>query len=147
MRILITTFRVRGDVQPYLALAVGLQGAGHRVTLATSQSFSQWIAAYGVKTHPVRFNIKRRPTDTLLGGQVQRRLYQLTAEKLAEAMQTAVVDSALRARAAALGEKIRAEEGVARAVEIIARHVGSSKLSRRRASRSSSRSCRSRLKP
>jgi UDP:flavonoid glycosyltransferase YjiC (YdhE family) len=48
---------------------------------------------------------------------------QLTAEKLAEAMQTAVTDSALRARAAALGEKIRAEYGVGRAVEVIERHA------------------------
>ncbi|MBL8046064.1 MAG: glycosyltransferase family 1 protein [Anaerolineales bacterium] len=48
---------------------------------------------------------------------------KLTAEKLAEAINTAINDSALRARAAALGEKIRAEEGVARAVEIIERHA------------------------
>jgi UDP:flavonoid glycosyltransferase YjiC (YdhE family) len=48
MKILISTFGVQGDVQPYLALAVGLQGAGHRVTLATSHSFTDWIQAYGV---------------------------------------------------------------------------------------------------
>jgi UDP:flavonoid glycosyltransferase YjiC (YdhE family) len=47
---------------------------------------------------------------------------QLTAEKLAEAIQIAVTGSALRVRAAALGEKIRAEDGLARAVEIIERH-------------------------
>ena len=48
---------------------------------------------------------------------------KLTAEKLAQAIDAAVNDSALRARAAALGEKIRAENGVARAVEIIERHA------------------------
>jgi UDP:flavonoid glycosyltransferase YjiC (YdhE family) len=48
---------------------------------------------------------------------------QLTAEKLAQAINTAVNDSALRARAAALGEKIRAENGVARAIEVIERHA------------------------
>jgi UDP:flavonoid glycosyltransferase YjiC (YdhE family) len=48
---------------------------------------------------------------------------QLTAEKLAEAINSAVNDSALRARAAALGGKIRAENGVARAVEVIERHA------------------------
>jgi sterol 3beta-glucosyltransferase len=47
----------------------------------------------------------------------------LTAEKLAEAIQVAVTDSDLRARAAALGEKICAEDGVARAIEIIERHA------------------------
>lgn len=58
MRILISTFGVRGDVQPYLALAVGLQGAGHRVTLVTSDSFTQWIEAYGVSTRPTSFNMQ-----------------------------------------------------------------------------------------
>jgi UDP:flavonoid glycosyltransferase YjiC (YdhE family) len=50
-------------------------------------------------------------------------LKQLTAEKLAEAINSAVNDSAMRVRAAALGAKIRAENGVARAVEIIERHT------------------------
>jgi UDP:flavonoid glycosyltransferase YjiC (YdhE family) len=58
MKILISTFGVRGDVQPYLALAVGLQGAGHHVTLATSHNFTEWIQAYGVNTHPTRFNMQ-----------------------------------------------------------------------------------------
>ncbi len=58
MNILISTFGVRGDVQPYLALAVGLQAAGHRVTLATSQNFSGWIESYGVHTHPTSFNFQ-----------------------------------------------------------------------------------------
>ncbi len=48
---------------------------------------------------------------------------QLTAENLAEAIHFAVTDSTLRARAAALGGKIRAEDGVARAIEIIERHA------------------------
>ena len=48
---------------------------------------------------------------------------RLSAEKLAEAIHMAVTDSGLRARAAALGEKVRAEDGVARAVEIIERHA------------------------
>ena len=48
---------------------------------------------------------------------------RLTAEKLAEAIHTTVADSALRARAAAIGESIRAESGVAHAVEVIERHA------------------------
>jgi len=48
---------------------------------------------------------------------------RLTAEKLARAIYTAVTDTAMRARAAAFGEKIRAENGVACAVEIIERHA------------------------
>jgi sterol 3beta-glucosyltransferase len=57
MKILISTFGTRGDVQPYLALAVGLQNAGHHVTLATSYNYTPWIQAYGMKTHPVPFSM------------------------------------------------------------------------------------------
>jgi UDP:flavonoid glycosyltransferase YjiC (YdhE family) len=58
MKILISSFGTRGDVQPYLALAAGLQRAGHQVTLATSATFSEWIHSYGVKTRPTRFNLQ-----------------------------------------------------------------------------------------
>ena len=48
---------------------------------------------------------------------------RLTAEKLAAAIAAAVGDAGMRARAAALGEKIRAENGVANAVALIERHA------------------------
>ena len=44
---------------------------------------------------------------------------KLTAERLAQAIHTAVTDQAMRQRAADLGVKIQAEDGVARAVTII----------------------------
>lgn len=56
MKILISTLGSRGDTQPYLALAVGLQQAGHHVTLVAPHSFVEWIQSYGVNAHPVRFN-------------------------------------------------------------------------------------------
>lgn len=56
MKILISTLGSRGDTQPYLALAVGLQQAGHHVTLVAPRSFIEWIQSYGVNAHPVRFN-------------------------------------------------------------------------------------------
>ncbi|HEY4717533.1 MAG TPA: glycosyltransferase [Anaerolineales bacterium] len=56
MKILISTLGSRGDTQPYLALAVGLQQAGHRVTLVAPRSFIEWIQSCGVNAHPVRFN-------------------------------------------------------------------------------------------
>ncbi len=58
MKILITSFGTRGDVQPYVALAVGLQHAGHQVTLATSYNYTEWIETYGVKVHPTGFNMQ-----------------------------------------------------------------------------------------
>ncbi|MEP7357648.1 MAG: nucleotide disphospho-sugar-binding domain-containing protein, partial [Anaerolineales bacterium] len=50
-------------------------------------------------------------------------LTKLTVNGLAAAIHTAVTDAGLRARAAALGEKIRAEDGVAAAVALIERHA------------------------
>ena len=44
---------------------------------------------------------------------------QLTAERLAEAIRDAVINEGMRKRASDLGAKIRSEEGIARAVEII----------------------------
>ncbi|NLO07143.1 MAG: glycosyltransferase family 1 protein [candidate division WS1 bacterium] len=49
---------------------------------------------------------------------------RLTADRLAAAIEQAVGDEAMRERAASLGERIRAEDGVGRAVEIIRGHFG-----------------------
>ncbi len=49
---------------------------------------------------------------------------KLTAECLAAAIHQAVTDPVMRQRAAALGEKIRAEDGVGQAVKIICQYLG-----------------------
>ncbi|SPC66961.1 related to UDP-glucose:sterol glucosyltransferase [Ustilago sp. UG-2017b] len=38
----------RGDVQPYIALAKGLQADGHRVRIATHAEFGDWIIGHGI---------------------------------------------------------------------------------------------------
>jgi sterol 3beta-glucosyltransferase len=48
MNITILTYGSRGDLQPFLALAVGLQKAGHKVTLTGPQRFSDFAAAFDV---------------------------------------------------------------------------------------------------
>ncbi|MCU0626599.1 MAG: glycosyltransferase [Gemmatimonadaceae bacterium] len=48
MHLVIVTAGSRGDVQPYLALAVAAQQAGLRVTLATHATFADWIASHGI---------------------------------------------------------------------------------------------------
>ncbi|MDZ7629772.1 MAG: glycosyltransferase [Gemmatimonadaceae bacterium] len=48
MHLVIVTSGSRGDVQPYLALALRAMRAGHRVTLATHDTFQPWITAHGV---------------------------------------------------------------------------------------------------
>ncbi|KIY50979.1 UDP-Glycosyltransferase/glycogen phosphorylase [Fistulina hepatica ATCC 64428] len=44
------TIGSRGDVQPYIALAIGLKREGHRVTIVTHKEYKAWIESYGI-TH------------------------------------------------------------------------------------------------
>ena len=48
MHLVIVTSGSRGDVQPYLALAIRAAGAGHRVTLATHAVFEPWVRGFGI---------------------------------------------------------------------------------------------------
>lgn len=49
---------------------------------------------------------------------------QLTAERLADAIKQAISDKEMRRRAAAIGEALRAEDGVANAVALVRQHAG-----------------------
>ena len=51
MKISILTIGSRGDVQPYVALGVGLEGAGHEVTVATSRGFGAFVEGHGLNVH------------------------------------------------------------------------------------------------
>jgi UDP:flavonoid glycosyltransferase YjiC (YdhE family) len=68
MRITILTIGSRGDVQPYLALAVGLQRAGYSVRVASHAIFESLIRGYGVDFALVRFN----PRDVVSHPEVQK---------------------------------------------------------------------------
>jgi UDP:flavonoid glycosyltransferase YjiC (YdhE family) len=62
----------------------------------------------------------RRVYELGVGSQpIPRR--QLTTERLVAAIERVISDTAMRERAARLGERIRAEDGIAQAVEIIER--------------------------
>ena len=85
MHMVIFAFGSRGDVQPYLALAVGLQQAGHRVTLVASHTFAAWIQSFGVGAYPVRFSVqelmqKPEVRAILNSGNMLRQLRMLRAE-------------------------------------------------------------------
>lgn len=53
MRISIQTLGTRGDVQPFLALAIGLAGRGHEVQLAAPAPFEAMVAARGIRFAPL----------------------------------------------------------------------------------------------
>lgn len=53
MKIIIPTIGSRGDVQPYIALSLGLQNSGHTVTLATHPCMRTLVESYGIKFDPI----------------------------------------------------------------------------------------------
>lgn len=53
MRITILTLGSRGDVQPYVALGLGLRGVGHDVRVATHAEFEGFIRARGLEFSPL----------------------------------------------------------------------------------------------
>lgn len=117
MKFVILATGTRGDVQPFVALAQGLRAAGHEAVLAAGKPTLVCPAT----------------TDQPFWGRVVHRLgvgpapiprRRLTAERLAAAIGTLTTDEHVQRRAAALGEAIRAEDGVGRAVAEILRCSG-----------------------
>jgi sterol 3beta-glucosyltransferase len=53
MNIIIATIGTRGDVQPYIALALGLSEAGHSVTLTSHPCMRGLVESYGVNFTPM----------------------------------------------------------------------------------------------
>ena len=53
MRITIVTAGSRGDVQPYVALALGLRRGGYDVRVATHETFRDFVGAHGLDFEPV----------------------------------------------------------------------------------------------
>lgn len=54
MKITIITIGTRGDIQPYIALGVGLKKAGYDIILATCENFRHFVEDFELKFHPVR---------------------------------------------------------------------------------------------
>lgn len=53
MRVLLATLGSRGDVEPFLALAIALREAGHEPVLCASRRYAPWIASHGVDYQPM----------------------------------------------------------------------------------------------
>lgn len=63
MKITLLTLGTRGDVQPYVALGLGLQRAGHEVTLGSSCDFEDVVTGRGLKFAPFQMSIRRMLED------------------------------------------------------------------------------------
>jgi sterol 3beta-glucosyltransferase len=58
MHYAIVTYGSRGDVQPYIALSLGLMERGHQVTLLANENFNEMAADYGIEFYPLHGNIQ-----------------------------------------------------------------------------------------
>ena len=58
MHITILTIGTRGDVQPYIALGMGLHQAGYDVRLVTHAPFESMIRRYGLDFAPIASNMQ-----------------------------------------------------------------------------------------
>jgi sterol 3beta-glucosyltransferase len=58
MRIVIIAPGSRGDVEPYIALGVGLQKAGHVIRLVTHENFESLVRSYGIDFWPVAGSVQ-----------------------------------------------------------------------------------------
>lgn len=59
MNFLIMTIGTRGDIQPFVALGLGLQRAGHAVTLATGPLYESFVRGYGLPFAPINDDMIR----------------------------------------------------------------------------------------
>ncbi len=53
MRVTITTGGSRGEVQPYVALGLGLRAAGHEVRIAAQAPYEGFVRSRGLEFHPI----------------------------------------------------------------------------------------------
>jgi sterol 3beta-glucosyltransferase len=60
MNITILTIGSRGDVQPFVALGVGLKEAGHEVTLATGKAFEAFVTEHGLRHGALEVDLLER---------------------------------------------------------------------------------------
>ncbi len=72
MNITLMAFGSRGDVQPFLGLAVALRERGHSVTLAAPDDFAAQASAYGIPYHSLPLNAQQfsqqDATQRVMGG-------------------------------------------------------------------------------
>ncbi|MBB6098897.1 sterol 3beta-glucosyltransferase [Deinobacterium chartae] len=95
-RIVILTVGTRGDVQPYAALALGLQRAGHDVTLAAPLNFRAFVENQGIRFAPLRADYLELASSAegkrTLGGD-PRSLSRLLREQVVPAVERILEDA------------------------------------------------------
>ncbi|HRQ39100.1 MAG TPA: glycosyltransferase [Chloroflexota bacterium] len=78
MKVCILTLGSRGDVQPYIALGLGLKAAGHEVTISTLEEFKPLVHEYGLLHDNLRGDFLKVAQSTIgqNGGNPLQRIRQ-----------------------------------------------------------------------
>lgn len=66
MHYCLVTYGSRGDIQPFIALALGLMANGHTVTLAAPGNFKPLADSYGVNIHPLYGDVEMLVNSPLM---------------------------------------------------------------------------------
>lgn len=69
MRVTILAVGTRGDVQPYVALGLGLQSAGHIVRVAAASNYESFVRGFGLNYARLEGNFR-----ALMEGDAMQRL-------------------------------------------------------------------------
>ncbi len=64
MNIGIFTYGTRGDLQPYVALALGLMDKGHQVSLSATEDFKDFVEGFGITFQPLWGNAETMMNST-----------------------------------------------------------------------------------
>lgn len=64
MNIGIYTYGTRGDLQPYIALALGLINNGHQVTISATEDFKAFVEGFGIPFQPLFGNAEAMMNST-----------------------------------------------------------------------------------
>ena len=103
MKIAVIAFDTRGGVQPYVALSLGLQRAGHEVTMITTAGFTDLVTGHGVTlaatTGDTEAGVREMAGAAELGARQRNRLMR-------EQMRSTVGQTAEEVLAAARGAEL-----------------------------------------
>lgn len=91
MRILITTFGTRGDIQPFIALGIGLKDAGHAVAICTSEGYRSFVEEHHLDYVFMKNELLQLSQD-ILGGKDGFRGILRTSKKIPAAMRNLMDD-------------------------------------------------------
>lgn len=84
MRVAIMAPGSRGDIQPYLALGVGLSRAGHAVRVVTNVDHAELVKSYGLELWSVDINVKAAMQSDKVSASLESGSHVASFRQLAE---------------------------------------------------------------